>query len=65
MDTGMRQDFKKLFDGIDEASRALRDADDAIAMAQQLQRAAIQKALDANRAAISLLNRLTDDQAST
>lgn len=62
MDQGMRQDFQKLFDGIDEAARALRDAEDAMVMAQQLQRAAIQKALDTNRAAISLLNRLSDDE---
>ena len=62
MDGGMRQDFQKLFNGIDEAARALRDAEDAIVMANQVQRAAMQKALDANRAAISLLNRLTDDE---
>ena len=62
MDGEMRQDYQKLFNGIDEATRALRDADDAIVLAHQLQRAAIQKALDTNRAAISLLNRLTDDE---
>jgi len=61
MELDMNRDFHALFDAHDDAIRALREANRAMAKAVDEHDAAIQGALEANRAALSLLRRLSGE----
>lgn len=59
MDPELNRHFQALFDAHDEAIRGLRAANIEIGRAIQSHDEAIQAALNANRAAIDLLQRLS------
>jgi hypothetical protein len=65
MDRDRQRRFRRVFKEHDDAIRALREANTAMGAAVAAHDAAIQAALDANRAAIDLLNDLSqrDDNA--
>jgi len=59
MDPEINRHFRAVFDAHDEAIRALRAANTQMGRAIQSHDEAIQAALNANRAAINLLDRLS------
>jgi len=59
MDPNINRDLRALFDAHDEAFRALRAANTHMGQAIQSHDDAIQAALEANRAALALLERLS------
>jgi len=59
MDPEINRHFRAVFDAHDEAIRALRAANTQMGRAIQSHDEAIQAALNANRAAIDLLDRLS------
>jgi hypothetical protein len=61
MDPDINRQFRALFDAHDEAFRALRAANTEMGRAIQAHDNAIQAALAANRAALDLVRRLSDD----
>ena len=63
LDPDLNRHFRALFDAHDEAIRALRAANAEMGHAIQSHDEAIQAALEANRAAIDLLERLSNNGA--
>jgi hypothetical protein len=60
MDPEVNRQLHALFDAHDKGMSALRAANKAMGDAIPLQDSAVQEALDANRAALALLARLTN-----